>query len=479
MKTFSVLLITVALISFVYGKDLLTLTAENFDSTLVEHPIILVDFYAPWCGHCKKLAPEIERAATILLEKNIPAKIAEVDADDAQNTELRNRFQIQGFPTLKFFRNGVSTDYQGERTAEAIVAFLKKQSQPASTVLTTVDDAKKFSEDEKVVIIGFFDNAESAEYTSFKATSNQLRDQFSFGEVVGNAEINAALGAEKIPSVVLFKKFDEKRNVLEGSFDTLIDFLKAKSVPIIDEIGPQNFKSYMESGLPLGYLFVDLTVDGQKDQFLAEIYDLAKDTKGRMNWVYIDWAKYARHAERLGLSGKTVPCIAIEKLDEGTHYVFDETAAVAKDAVTQWANKFLGGDMPPTIKSEPIPEDNSGPVKTLVANNFNEIVNDKAKNVFVEFYAPWCGHCKKLAPIFEELGTAFKSADNIVIAKIDATANDVNPKFGIKGFPTLKLFTAADKDHPVEYNGDRSLSDMTSFIQQNTGAVAATDKDEL
>jgi len=229
----------------------------------------------------------------------------------------------------------------------------------------------------------------------------------------------------------------------------------------------------MESGKPLGYLFVDLTVEGQKEQFVGEISDLAKETKGKMNWVYIDWAKYAKHSERLGLSGKTVPAIAIEKLEEGTHFVFDETATIAKDAVTQWVNKFLAGEIQPTIKSEPIPESNNEPVRTVVANNFEAVVNDPTKDVLVEFYAPWCGHCKKLAPIYDDLATAFKDSSNIVIAKIDATANDVNPKFGIRGFPTLKLFKAADKDHPVEYNGDRSLADLTSFIQQNTGAAAA------
>jgi len=152
--------------------------------------------------------------------------------------------------------------------------------------------------------------------------------------------------------------------------------------------------------------------------------------------------------------------------------------AISKDPVLEWVTKFIAGDIKPTIKSEPIPTSNDGPVKILVADNFNEIVNDATKDVLVEFYAPWCGHCKKLAPIYDELGTSFKGSQNVVIAKIDATANDVSPKLAIRGFPTLKLFKAGDKEHPVDYNGDRSLSDLTSFLNQHI-SVGDAKKDEL
>ena len=56
------------------------------------------------------------------------------------------------------------------------------------------------------------------------------------------------------------------------------------------------------------------------------------------------------------------------------------------------------------MKSEPIPENNDAPVKIAVAKNFEDIVLNNDKDAFIEFYAPWCGHCKKLAPVFDELG---------------------------------------------------------------------------
>jgi len=64
---------------------------------------------------------------------------------------------------------------------------------------------------------------------------------------------------------------------------------------------------------------------------------------------------------------------------------------------------------------------------------------DDTKDVLVEFYAPWCGHCKSLEPKYDELAKKLAYNKNIVIAKIDATANEV-PQVSVKSFPTIKLF---------------------------------------
>jgi protein disulfide-isomerase A1 len=81
-------------------------------------------------------------------------------------------------------------------------------------------------------------------------------------------------------------------------------------------VGPHNYKNYMDAGLPLLYLFIDLTLEGQEETYLPIIRPLAEQSKGVVNFVYIDWSKYAKHAERLGLSGNKVPAIAIEKIED-------------------------------------------------------------------------------------------------------------------------------------------------------------------
>jgi len=109
-------------------------------------------------------------------------------------------------------------------------------------------------------------------------------------------------------------------------------------------------------------------------------------------------------------------------------------------------------------------------VLDLIPDNFDKIVLDSNKPALVEFFAPWCGHCKKLAPIYEELAQNFDFAeDKVSIAKVDADAEkDLGRRFGVQGFPTLKWFDGKS-DTPEDYNGGRDLESLSDFIIQKTG----------
>lgn len=74
------------------------------------------------------------------------------------------------------------------------------------------------------------------------------------------------------------------------------------------------------------------------------------------------------------------------------------------ESLQSFVNDVLNDKLEPYLKSETIPESNDGPVVVAVAKNFDEVVVNNEKDTLIEFYAPWCGHCKKLAPVFDELG---------------------------------------------------------------------------
>lgn len=121
------------------------------------------------------------------------------------------------------------------------------------------------------------------------------------------------------------------------------------------------------------------------------------------------------------------------------------------------------------MKSEDIPADNSAPVKIVVGKNFNDLVLNPDHDVLVKFYAPWCGHCKKLAPIWDEVATELKDVPGLVISKFDATTNEVDG-VEIRGYPTLKFYPKSDggKKVPVDFDGDRDAESIKAWLKDNS-----------
>jgi len=154
----------------------------------------------------------------------------------------------------------------------------------------------------------------------------------------------------------------------------------------------------------------------------------------------------------------------------------DLTVAV----ISTFVEDVLGGKLAPSLKSEPIPEKNDEPVKVIVGKEFEKIVKDETKDVFVKYYAPWCGHCKKLAEPWKELGTKMAEFPDVVIGKFDATANEAEG-VEVRGYPTL-IFYPKDNKEGVSYDGERDVASFEAWLKENAPTIkgsADAKKDDL
>ena len=358
------------------------------------------------------------------------------------------------------------TAYSGQRKADAIVSYMVKQSLPAVSILADAAKHDEFAKSDNVVLVAYVDADDSESSASFAAVAESLRDNYLFG-TTSNAELAKAAGV-KAPALVLYKSFDEGKDIYDGKFavEDITAFAKASATPLVGEVGPDTYSGYMEAGIPLLYLFVDN--DADKERLVGAVKPLAQKLKGKLNFATIDAAAYGAHAANLNLEQKW-PAVAIQEVAKNQKFPFSQDLEITDASLVKFVEEFTAGKLSPSIKSEEVPETQEGPVFTVVAHNYEDIVKQEDKDVLVEFYAPWCGHCKNLAPKYEELGALYFNdvdfAKKVVIAKVDATANDVPVE--IQGFPTIKLFPAGKKDSPVDYQGSRTVEDLAKFIKEH------------
>lgn len=220
-------------------EGVLVLTDANFDEELAKYDFLLVEFYAPWCGHCKKLAPEYAAAAQELATRDPPLSLAKVDA--TENKELGERFGIKGFPTLKFFKNGVPSDYEGGRTKDTIVNYVVKKSGPPSNAVDC-DGLKKLVADNKFVVSYFGDETDKM-YTEAHVPYASAEDKIVFAHS-SDAECATSYGAST-PGIVFFRKFETETNVYSGTVDkdSLISFVKPLMVPTVFEFSEEEIEA--------------------------------------------------------------------------------------------------------------------------------------------------------------------------------------------------------------------------------------------
>ncbi|XP_024135788.1 protein disulfide-isomerase A4 [Oryzias melastigma] len=465
----------------------LVLTQENFDDTVNNADIILVEFYAPWCGHCKQLAPEYEKAAKELSQRTPPIPLAKVDA--TVETEIAKRYGVNGYPTLKIFRKGKAFEYNGPREKYGIVEHMGEQAGPPSKQVQAVKQVQELIKDgDDAVIVGIFSNEQDSAYELYTEACNTLREDFTFRHSF-SSDVAKLLKAS--PGQIVIIQPEKFRSKYEPASHTLTvkdstsasemqEFFQKHSIPLVGHRKPSNdAKRYSKRPMVVVYYGVDFSFDYKKaTQFWrSKVLEVAKDFP-EYTFAIADEEDYADELKSLGLSESGEEVNAGIMAEGGKKFAMepdDFDSEVLRDFVVA----FKKGKLKPIIKSQPVPKSNKGPVKVVVGKTFDEIVMDTQKDVLIEFYAPWCGHCKKMEPDYLSLGKKYKKEKNLVIAKMDATANDIpNDNYKVEGFPTIYLAPANSKQSPVKFEGgDRTVEGLSNFLEKH--ATKIQQKDEL
>jgi len=373
-----------------------TLDEKNFAPQVSSSPHFVM-FYAPWCGHCKRLAPTWEELA-LKHAKDVDSEVTIAKVDCTVSTALCSAQDVTGYPTLKFFKNGAEKEdgvkYRGNRDAASLEKFIKEKlgGEEAET-------KEESSAGEKA----------SVENGLHVLTADSFADSTSKGDTFVKFYAPWCGHCQKLAPVwdELAKVFEKDEQVKVAK----VDCTKHQSVCQEQEVRGYPTLAYFSSGKKVE------TYKGART--LAELKDFVLTMKGAD-------AKAAQGGEDGKVPDKSTPEVAVVALDK---------------------ESFEGG------------------IKTGIT--------------FVKFFAPWCGHCKRLAPTWEELATKYKGTEGISIAHVDCTAGDnLNRALcdgqGVNGFPTLNLYKDGEK--VAEYSGKRDLDALAAFVEKHS---AKDVKDEL
>eukprot|EP00586_Coscinodiscus_wailesii_P003666 CAMPEP_0172488576 /NCGR_PEP_ID=MMETSP1066-20121228/18170_1 /TAXON_ID=671091 /ORGANISM="Coscinodiscus wailesii, Strain CCMP2513" /LENGTH=451 /DNA_ID=CAMNT_0013255889 /DNA_START=169 /DNA_END=1524 /DNA_ORIENTATION=+ len=299
------------------------LTEKNFDEALADpaNGLWLLKFYAPWCGHCKKLAPVLDKVAP-----HIKGKMAIGKVDCTTEKSLCSRFEVKSFPTMKFARDGEYYDFPGERSADSIIDFAELMSRPPVASVRThagaYDDVAALHRD-GVAFLAYDPDAKGENVEEILGSTTMLQ---VFGQVARKRQAYASFAilepdieSEEVagfgdlakPFIIKIEK-DVTPVAFTGDITTpnLMEFIKNNNLPIITNLGAHNFHKLGHMGKHLGIMVLDPEqTERQSVPFLKQLKDYAISGSRKDNYIFgtIDGRRWERFMNQFEIDIKNLP----------------------------------------------------------------------------------------------------------------------------------------------------------------------------
>jgi len=319
--------------------EVLQLGKHNFEQEINRTPKLLVQFYAPWCSHCKALAPEFEQAASELGGRAVLGKV-----DATEDTDLAEKYHVEGYPTMIFFRDGRPEQYTGGRESSTIVAWVDEASGP--TLKTLESEAQLDDIVQKRGSAIYFvarGPAELADLLSAIAEENRLYGTFYYLlDRSGSSTIHVHRGIDDTVPFTLTEPLDRSE---------ISRFIQDELLPPFGEINEDNFEGYLarESEGMLWACFHPDSFREDAKKHAASFKEAAAEYR-QFHFVYADTKEYQEHVkEELGCVD--YPTIVLQHGDLDTeveprrYKLRMEEENISPEGIKSWLKAVLDGQV--------------------------------------------------------------------------------------------------------------------------------------
>ncbi|KAI8531161.1 hypothetical protein RHMOL_Rhmol11G0116100 [Rhododendron molle] len=288
---------------FVIDGKVLELTDSTFDAAISTFDYVFVDFYAPWCGHCKHLSPELDKAALVLAELGAPMLIAKVNAD--KFTHLARKYEIDGFPTLKIFMHGVPTDYFGPRKAELLVQYLKKFVASDVAILKSDSDIINFVEaagTDFPIYVGF---GVDESMISNLAIKYKKKAWFSVAKDFSE-DVMVLYDFDKVPALASFHPNYNEHSIFYGPFEDqfLEAFIKQNLFPLVLPINRETLKLLKDDDRKVVLTIMEDEED-EKSKELIKLLKAAASANRDLVFGYVGFKQWEEFSESFEITKRT------------------------------------------------------------------------------------------------------------------------------------------------------------------------------
>eukprot|EP00123_Amoebidium_parasiticum_P010799 comp20331_c0_seq1/m.25594 comp20331_c0_seq1/g.25594 ORF comp20331_c0_seq1/g.25594 comp20331_c0_seq1/m.25594 type:complete len:552 (-) comp20331_c0_seq1:375-2030(-) len=485
--------------------NVVVLSEATFQDAVGQADTILVKFYAPWCGHCKTLAPVYQEAAK-QLEEEYDGKGLLATVDCTQNGPLCSSHNIQGYPTVLLFKKGERVEqYSGQRTVQAIVDYVASKAGKSKTKaerLTTYAVAmheESFEADisvKQAMLVMFYApwcghcknlKPHYEEAAEVLATKHDINDVMGMVDCTENRDLCQKYEIKGYPTMLLFKGgAKEEKYANARTTDALVKYLlkhtgkeaeepkKEGGVVVVEEgvsvLGDDSLAGWLEGRDKALVMFYAPWCGHCKKlhpTFSETALLLAKEHKMENVLGHVDCTVNADSCNKYNIRGYPT-VLLFRKGVEPLKYQNPRTVA----AITQ----FVLSDTPESVKPPPPPPEapkeyeKDTKVVVLTASNAADVLSANPL-VMIKFYAPWCGHCKAMAPAYHDASRQLAAdGSKVVLATVNCDEHRaLCQENGVTGFPTLFLFTNGQKGE--KYSGQRTVTAISEYVRKAEAAL--------